>query len=106
MTDAGRNAADELARLSEDLNLYDKPYDATLLGLASHALSFTGHVEDMSDDKRVFLLGAFSGATMALAGEVGKLRAAASALGDAGATAALDDVLELLGAGENGKAGA
>jgi hypothetical protein len=34
----------------------------SLPGLAARVRQFLGHIEDMSDDERVFLLGAFEGA--------------------------------------------
>jgi hypothetical protein len=44
----------------------DGPYDITLLGLTTRSLSFAGHIEDMSGDERVFLLGAFAGGLLRL----------------------------------------
>lgn len=51
----------------------DSSYDLTLLGLAKRALSYTGHIEDMGDDERVFLLGAFAGAVLRLEQQVREL---------------------------------
>jgi hypothetical protein len=93
-----QQAADALTALSEELGLYDPPgYDATLLSLARHALSFTGHIEDMSEDQRVFLLGAFAGAVLRFQEQVVALHASAGGLGDAEAARALQEVLNLLG---------
>jgi hypothetical protein len=46
----------------------DPDPDPSLVGLAGRVREFTGHIEDMSDDERVSLLGQFAGA-------VGRLRA-------------------------------
>ena len=40
--------------------------DLTLLGLSARVQQFDGHIEDMDEDERVWLLGLFAGAALRL----------------------------------------
>ena len=44
----------------------DTPDDLTLLALSARVQQFTGHIEDMGDDERVWLLGLFAGGVLRL----------------------------------------
>jgi hypothetical protein len=47
-----------------------RPPDRSLLGAAARVRQFTGHIEDLGDDERVFLLGALAGGAEKLRGAV------------------------------------
>ncbi len=78
----------------------DTDRDLTLLGLAERVKRFTGHIEDMSDDERVYLLGAFAGTAGRLREHVEGLYAD-SATTNTRALPALRQVMLALGADEN-----
>jgi len=75
--------------------------DLTLLGLAERVKQFTGHIEDMSGDERVYLLGLFAGAAGRLEARVRKLWAENDDDGYMEALPPLHQVMLALGADEN-----
>jgi hypothetical protein len=75
--------------------------DVTLLGLAERAKRFLGHIEDMSDGERVFLLGAFAGAADRLRERVRELWAENDDDGYMEALPPLHQVMLALGADED-----
>lgn len=50
-------------------------HDLTLTGLAERVSKFLGHIEDMSDEERVLVLGQFAGAVSRLRARVRELHA-------------------------------
>ena len=79
----------------------DSRTELTLLILAERVKQFTGHIEDMSDDERVFLLGAFAGAADRLRERVRELRAENRADGYMEALPPLHQVMRALGCPED-----
>ena len=75
--------------------------DLTLLGLAERVKRYTGHIEDMSDDERVYVLGLFAGAVSRLEDRVRELYAEADDDGYMEALPELHQVMLALGAGED-----
>jgi hypothetical protein len=76
-------------------------YDLTLLGLAERVKQFTGHIEDLGDDERVYLLGLFAGAVGRLEERVRELWVKNDDDKHAEARPALHQVMLALGADEN-----
>jgi hypothetical protein len=78
-------------------------YDLTLLGLAHRALKFAGHIENMSEEERVLLLGMFAGAVVRLQENVRALYKESDKEDNTEALFVLHQVMLALGAGENWK---
>jgi hypothetical protein len=76
-------------------------HDLTLLGLAGRVQHFLGHIEDMSDDERVLVLGQFAGAVSRLRARVRELYAEDKRDGYTAAAEALHQVMLALGADED-----
>jgi hypothetical protein len=76
-------------------------HDLTLLGLAERVSHFLGHIEDMSDDERVLVLGQFAGAVSRLQARVRELYAKADDGSYMDALPPLNQVMLALGAGED-----
>jgi hypothetical protein len=76
-------------------------YDLSLLGLSARVKQFAGHIEDMGDDERVFLLGLFAGTADQLRDQVRKIYAKAGADGYMDALPPLHQVMLALGAPED-----
>lgn len=75
--------------------------DLTLLGLAERVTQFAGHIEDMSDDERVLVLGQFAGAVSRMQARVRELYAKADDDGYMDALPPLNQVMLALGSGED-----
>ena len=75
--------------------------DLSLLGLADLVKGYLGHIEDMSDDKRVLVLGQFAGAVSRLEARVRELYAKADNDGYREALPDLHQVMIALGAAED-----
>lgn len=75
----------------------------SLLELAAVARGYLGHVEDMSDEDRLLLLGQFTGAVMALEARVREVYAEAGEDGYLEALPPLAEVMRYLGAPEDWK---
>ena len=71
--------------------------EMSLLGLAERVLQFLGHIEDMGDDERVFLLGAFEGAAARLRDDLRRWWLEADRDGYAEALPALGRVMDAIG---------
>lgn len=72
----------------------------SLLELTAIVGTYLGHVEDMSDDDRLLLLGQFAGAVLALEARVREVYAKADADGYLEALPPLAEVMRYLGAPE------
>jgi hypothetical protein len=72
----------------------------TLLDLAERVKRYLGHIEDMSDDERVQLLGAFAGAVDRLEARVRELYADADDMSYMDALPPLNQVMLALGVTE------
>jgi hypothetical protein len=75
--------------------------DLTLLGLSARMKQFAGHIEDMSDDERVYMLGLFTGAADQLHARVRRIYEAADAGSYMDALPPLHEVMLALGAPED-----
>jgi hypothetical protein len=76
-------------------------HDLTLLGLAERVSQFLGHIEDMSDEERVLVLGLFAGAVSRLQARVRELYAKADDSSYMDALPPLNQVMLALGADED-----
>jgi hypothetical protein len=76
-------------------------HDLTLLGLAERVQQFTGHIEDMSGDERVLVLGQFAGAVSRLRARVRELWTESDRDGYTEALPPLHRVMLALGADED-----
>lgn len=74
--------------------------DLTLLGLADRVKRYLGHIEDMPDDERVFVLGLFAGAVGRVEARVRELYAEDDRDGYMEALPSLNQVMLALGAPE------
>jgi hypothetical protein len=74
-------------------------HDLTLTGLAERVSKYLGHIEDMSSDERVLVLGQFAGAVSRLRAEVRDLYTD-NATTNTRALPALNQVMLALGADE------
>jgi len=75
--------------------------ELTLLGLAHRVKQFTGHIEDMGDDERVWMLGLFAGAAGGVEARVRELYGQADDDGYMEALPPLHQVMLALGAPED-----
>jgi len=73
------------------------PRDLSLLGLAERVRQFLGHIEDMSNEERVFLLGAFEGTAMRLRDDLRRWWLEQDRDGYAEALPALGRVMDAIG---------
>lgn len=76
-------------------------HDLTLIGLAERVTQVFGHIEDMSGDERVLLLGQFAGAVSRLRVRVRELYAEDDRNGYMEALPSLNQVMLALGADED-----
>lgn len=77
--------------------------DLSLLGLAGQVKRYLGHVEDMSDEERLLVLGQFAGAVSRFEARVRQLYAEADDMSYMEALPPLNQVMLALGAGEGWK---
>ena len=73
----------------------------TILGLSACVKQFAGHIEDLGDDERVFLLGMFAGTADHLHDRVRKIYEEAAADGYMDALPPLHQVMLALGDAED-----